>query len=178
MLCGFSADGRRIYAVDARGESVVEPEDAWNPAQRTVSLDLTAPSPRMANGKPDFSGLWRSDTNGTTETVRGWIERYRRPDFRHLELSTLNDPGALVEPRTVPFKFVFDADTEQLEYVCDENERDHGHLAGKASDRKGVESRGKSFQHMSAPTSSARLTDPRSRCLWAGFWRYQGDQKN
>jgi hypothetical protein len=67
-------------------------------------------------------------------------ERYRRLDFGHLELrKTLSDPGALTEPWTVPFKFVFDADTEQLEYVCNENERDHGHLVGKASDQKGVE---------------------------------------
>ena len=44
-----------------------------------------------------------------------------------------------MEPWTVPLKFVFDADTEPLEYVCNENERDQKHLVGKASDQQGVE---------------------------------------
>jgi hypothetical protein len=39
----------------------------------------------------------------------------------------------------VPFKYVYDPDTEPLEYVCNENERDHAHLVGKASEQKGVE---------------------------------------
>jgi hypothetical protein len=74
-----------------------------------------------------------------TEALRV-TERFRRPDFGHLDVvKTLADPGALLEPWTVPFKFEFDADTEPIEYVCNENERDHQHLVGKASDQKGVE---------------------------------------
>jgi hypothetical protein len=73
-----------------------------------------------------------------TEALRV-TERFRRPDFGHLEvLKTLADPGALVEPWVIPFKFEFDADTEPLEYVCNENERDLKHLTGKASDLKGI----------------------------------------
>jgi hypothetical protein len=68
------------------------------------------------------------------------IERLRRPSFGKLEiLETLNDPGAFVESWTVPLKFEFDADTESLEYVCNENERDRQHLVGKASDEKGIQ---------------------------------------
>ena len=51
----------------------------------------------------------------------------------------LGDPGALVEPWTVPHKYEYDADTEQIEYLCNENERDHQHRVGKASDQKGVD---------------------------------------
>ena len=66
-------------------------------------------------------------------------ERFRRPDFGHLELvKTMTDPGALLEPWTVPFQYEYDPDTEPLEYVCNENERDRGHLVGKASDEKGI----------------------------------------
>jgi Domain of unknown function (DUF3471) len=110
---------------------------------------------------PDWMGYsvgrWEGDTlvvesNGFND--RTWLdgeghphtealhvtERLRRPDFGHLEvLKTLADPGALMEPWTVPLKFEFDADTEAIEYVCNENERDHQHLIGKASDQKGVE---------------------------------------
>ncbi len=64
-------------------------------------------------------------------------ERLRRPDFGHLELErTLDDPKALIQPWVIPIKFEFDADTEMLEYVCAENERDRGHLVGTAADDK------------------------------------------
>jgi hypothetical protein len=67
-------------------------------------------------------------------------ERLRRPDFGHLELvRTLDDPKALVQPWVIPIKFEFDADTDMLEYVCAENERDRSHLIGKASDDKKLE---------------------------------------
>ena len=66
-------------------------------------------------------------------------ERLHRSDFGHMEvIRTMTDPGALLEPWTVPVKLELDADTEQLEYVCNENERDHQHLVGKASDDKSV----------------------------------------
>ena len=102
------------------------------------------------------AGRWEGDTlvvesNGFNE--RTWLdgqghphteqlrvtERIRRPDFGHIEIvTTMTDPGALEQPWTVPFRYVYDADTEPLEYVCNENERDRGHLVGKASDEKGI----------------------------------------
>jgi len=71
-----------------------------------------------------------------TEELRV-TERFRRPDFGHLELErTLVDPKALAEPWIIPIKFEIDADTEMLEYVCAENERDRSHLVGTAADDK------------------------------------------
>ena len=78
------------------------------------------------------------DGHPHTEKLRV-TERIHRSDFGHLEVvRTMVDPGALVQPWTVPVKLELDADTEQLEYVCNENERDHQHLVGKASDEKSV----------------------------------------
>ena len=80
------------------------------------------------------------DDNGHphTEALRV-TERLRRPDFGHLEVvRTLVDPEAFEGTWTVPLKFELDADTEQLEYVCNENERDRPHLIGKASDDKSI----------------------------------------
>jgi len=75
-----------------------------------------------------------SDGHPHTEALR-MTERLRRPDFGHLELErTLEDPKALDQPWVVPIKLEFYADTEMLEYVCAENERDHSHLVGKAAD--------------------------------------------
>lgn len=39
----------------------------------------------------------------------------------------------------IPIKLEYEADTEMLEYVCAENERDRNHLIGKASDDKKIE---------------------------------------
>ena len=73
-----------------------------------------------------------------TEALRV-TERLTRRDFGHLEVvRTYVDPGALMQPWTVPVKLELNADTEELEYVCNENERDHQHLVGKASDDKGI----------------------------------------
>jgi hypothetical protein len=64
-------------------------------------------------------------------------ERYRRPDFGHLEIEkTLEDPKSLAQKWVIPIKLEYDADTELLEYVCAENERDRSHLVGEASDEK------------------------------------------
>jgi hypothetical protein len=79
------------------------------------------------------------DGHPHTEALRV-TERLRRPDFGHLELvRTLEDPKALAQPWIIPIKFEFDADTEPLEYVCAENERDRSHLIGKAADDKKIE---------------------------------------
>jgi hypothetical protein len=67
-------------------------------------------------------------------------ETWRRPDYGHLEvIATYTDPGALQEPWIIPLKYQLDPDTQPLEYVCNENERDRAHMVGKASDEKEVE---------------------------------------
>jgi hypothetical protein len=79
------------------------------------------------------------DGHPHTEALRV-TERLRRTDFGHLEMErTLEDPKALAQPWVIPMKFEFDADTEMLEYVCAENERDRSHLVGKTSDDKKAE---------------------------------------
>lgn len=58
-----------------------------------------------------------------------------RPDFGHIEMEkTLADPKALAKPLVVPLKLELDADTEMIEYVCAENERDRQHMVGSAAD--------------------------------------------
>src|SRR5215472_12990146 len=62
-------------------------------------------------------------------------ERYRRTDFGHMQFEvTYTDHKMMPRPLTIPLKVNYAADTEMLEYVCNENERDSAHLVGKASD--------------------------------------------
>ena len=78
------------------------------------------------------------DRNGHphTEALRT-TERYRRPDFGHLEIEvTLNDPAVYARPWTVALRAQLAADTELLEYVCNESNAGREHWVGKASDAK------------------------------------------
>jgi hypothetical protein len=62
-------------------------------------------------------------------------ERIKRTDFGHLAIEiTFEDPAFYRRPWTIPARADFAADTEMLEYVCNENEKDIAHLVGKASD--------------------------------------------
>ena len=66
----------------------------------------------------DFAG------NPHGENLR-LTERYRRLDFGRMEIQeTFSDPGVYSRPMTVTVKATLIPDTELLEYVCAENEKD------------------------------------------------------
>jgi hypothetical protein len=76
------------------------------------------------------------DTSGHphTEALRT-TERYRRRNFGNLDLEiTYQDPAAYARPWTVRVRAELAADTELIEYVCNEERNDMGHWVGKASD--------------------------------------------
>jgi hypothetical protein len=96
-------------------------------------------------------GHWEGDTL-VVESVgfndRTWLDRvghphsedlrvtetYRRADFGHMQFSiTYNDPKMLTKPLSTSLAVNYAADTDMLETVCNENERDTSHLAGKAN---------------------------------------------
>lgn len=71
-----------------------------------------------------------------TETLR-ITERFRRRDFGHMDVEvTLEDPGTLDAPVTLPLEATYVADTELIEYVCQENEKSRQRMIGTADDDK------------------------------------------
>jgi len=144
---------------------------------------------------PDWMGYsvghWEGDTlviesNGFND--RTWLddlghphteqlrvtERIRRPDFGHLEvIRTMVDPGALREPWTVPVKLELYADTEPLEYVCNENERDREHLVGTASDEKGVKI---ARDTLARYVGNYEITDPTTHQIFKATFSLDGDR--
>ncbi|HEY7334467.1 MAG TPA: hypothetical protein VH639_06260 [Bryobacteraceae bacterium] len=57
------------------------------------------------------------------------IERFRRRDFGHLEIqATINDPKIYAKPWTITVNSHLVPDTELLEYICNENEKDLKHM--------------------------------------------------
>jgi hypothetical protein len=77
-------------------------------------------------------GTWL-DRNGSplTETAK-LTERFRRVNYGHLEIEiTVNDPKAYTAPFTVRLNEFIALDTDLMDYVCQENEKDNAHLIGK-----------------------------------------------
>ena len=61
-------------------------------------------------------------------------ETYRRVDFGHIQYqTTYRDPKMLTKPLSISLTVNYAPDTDMLETVCNENERDTAHLAGKAN---------------------------------------------
>jgi hypothetical protein len=73
-----------------------------------------------------------------TETMR-MTERIKRTDFGHLEVEeTIDDPKVFNKSFTIRIGGHYLPDTDLIEYVCAENERDRSHLVGKITDDKSV----------------------------------------
>jgi hypothetical protein len=73
------------------------------------------------------------DNNGhpATESLRV-TERFRRKDFGQMSIDiTIDDPKAYTKPWNVTLPLVLQPDTEMLEYICPENEKDYQRLVGK-----------------------------------------------
>jgi len=89
-----------------------------------------------SNGYNDRTWLDRGG-HPHTEALRT-TERYRRKDFGHLEIAlTLQDSAIYAKPWTVTVGAQLAADTELIEYVCNENaQKALNHWVGKASDNE------------------------------------------
>jgi hypothetical protein len=70
------------------------------------------------------------DVFGSPLTDQGkLIERFRRPDYGHLEIDiTVDDPKAYTSPFTVRVNHQVMLDTDLIEFVCNENEKSVRHF--------------------------------------------------
>ena len=77
-----------------------------------------------------FNGLkWLDEAAGHPSTdALHFTERFRRRDFGHMDLLfTIDDPKAYTKPWSVSLPLHFE-DTELLEFICNENEKDLKHM--------------------------------------------------
>ena len=76
------------------------------------------------------------DGHPHTEALRV-TERYHRGNYGNLDLDvTYSDPGAYARPWTVKVRAELAADTDIIEWVCNEHGSELQHWVGKASDEK------------------------------------------
>jgi hypothetical protein len=74
---------------------------------------------------------WLDDGGHPHSDALRIIERFRRPDFGHMQVEvTIDDPKAYAKPWTAKIPWVLVPDTELLDWVC-ENNRDREHMVGK-----------------------------------------------
>jgi hypothetical protein len=80
-----------------------------------------------------FNDLSWLDSNGHPHTdALHLTEKFHRKDFGHLEIQiTIDDPKAYTKPWAVTEVVNYLPDSELIEYVCNENEKDFVHLVGK-----------------------------------------------
>jgi hypothetical protein len=77
-------------------------------------------------------GLWADYDGSPITTATKITERFRRVNFGSLELEmTVDDPKAYTKSWSAKIELAFQLDSDLLEYVCLEGERDSAHMVGK-----------------------------------------------
>jgi hypothetical protein len=78
------------------------------------------------------SGQWLDRAGSPLTEAARITEKFHRPDYGTLEIEmTIDDPEAYTKPWSIQLKQEIVLDTELLDYICLENEKDSAHLVGK-----------------------------------------------
>ena len=106
----------------------VDPQPSWNgySSGRWEGDTLIV----QTNGFRD--DLWLDMRGNPLTSAAKVTERFRRPDFGHLEIEvTVDDPKAYTKPWTVKFRQTIVLDTELVDEICLENEKSMQHMPVK-----------------------------------------------
>ena len=77
-------------------------------------------------------GMWLDRSGSPITNAAKLTERFRRPNYGTLEIEvTMDDPKAYTKPWTVKLNESIVLNTELMDYICSENEKDIKHLVGK-----------------------------------------------
>ena len=133
ILLEYNAMYRQIFT-DGR-PLPSDPNPAWN----GYSTGKWEGDTLVVESSGFKDGQWL-DTAGDPFTDAAKVtERFRRPDFGHLQIEiTVNDPKAYTKPWTVTVNQILAADTDLLEFICLENEKDIKHMNAGAERPAGV----------------------------------------
>jgi hypothetical protein len=75
---------------------------------------------------------WLDGTGHPRSEATRITERLRRRDFGHMEVDvTIDDPRSYTRPFSIRYTQTLAPDTDILEYICTENEKDRAHLGGR-----------------------------------------------
>jgi len=107
-------------------------EDDPNPTWRGYSVGAWEGDVFVVHSNGFKDDLWM-DRNGDPMTSAAKLtERFRRPDYGNLYIDiTVDDSKAYTRPWTATLHQHIQANTELLDFFCEENEKDIPHLVGK-----------------------------------------------
>jgi hypothetical protein len=103
-----------------------------NPAWMGYSIGHWEPDAFVVESAGFNDNVWLDNYgHPATESLRV-TERFKRKDFGHMNIEiTIDDPKSYTKPWTVTLPLRLLPDTELLEYICVENNKDLPHLVGK-----------------------------------------------
>jgi hypothetical protein len=106
----------------------VDPTPSWN-GYSSAKWDGDTLVIRTIGFRDD---LWLDSQGSPLTSAAKVTERLRRPSFGKLEIEiTVDDPKVYTAPWTVKLTQPIVLDTELLDYICAENEKDTRHFTGK-----------------------------------------------
>ena len=76
----------------------------------------------VVDTKNIHEGTWLDDAGHPHSEALHVTERFRRPDFGHMDVQiTIDDPKAYSKPWGISFGWQYMPDTELLDWVCENN---------------------------------------------------------
>ncbi len=107
-----------------------EPEPAWN----GYSIGKWDGDTLVVETSGFKDGQWLDGSGNPLSDAAKVTERFRRPDFGHMEVEfTIEDPKSYTRPWTITLPKYLLPDTDLIEYVCLENERDLKHMVAPSA---------------------------------------------
>jgi hypothetical protein len=124
LINEWNASYRQIFA-DGR-PLPIDPNPSWN----GYSVGQWDGDTFVVQTSGFRDGMWIDATGNPMTEAAKITERFRRIDFGHLDIEiTMDDPKAYTKPWTVTLHQVIKLDTDLLDFVCGENEKDSSHLS-------------------------------------------------
>jgi hypothetical protein len=126
ILSEYNASYRQIF-MDAR-PLPADPNPSWN----GYSTGKWEGDTLVVQTAGFQDGIWLDASGNPLTDAAKITERFRRLDFGHLEIElTVDDSKAYTKPWTVKLNQIITLDTDLLDYICNENEKDIQHLVQK-----------------------------------------------
>jgi hypothetical protein len=117
----------RIIYTDGR-KLPTDPQPAW----MGYSVGKWDKDTLVVESKGFTSRSWLDGIGHPRSEATRITERIRRRDYGHMEIDvTIDDPASYTKPFSIRYTQTLMPDSDILEYVCGENEKDRAHLSGK-----------------------------------------------
>jgi hypothetical protein len=118
---------QRLIYTDGR-KLPVDPQPAW----LGYSVGRWAGDTLVVESSGFSDRSWLDGIGHPRSEATRITERIRRRDFGHMEIDvTIDDPRSYTRPFSIRYTQTLTPDTDILEYICTENEKDRARLAGK-----------------------------------------------